>query len=192
MKQREKILLSLAGVVGVIVGIYYVIWPKWNQYHEWQSTIDDNVEQMRTAQQTAAKIDQLVEDMTETKRKLKRSRQKLPKESKFNELMSRIEQEARKAGIPDGQIVSINRGSTNEREMIKELTIRAQFEQISMEQLAQMLWRFDNMIEMVDIKSFDNVNLTRVNTEEGYRYNLSLQIVVYIMKNSVKIESEQA
>lgn len=193
MTEREQNLLIVLGIVGVGVFIWYLGLPMWNEYKSWKSKIRTNVNKMSRAQAKAQVLDKLVKSLTETKRKLKSAQQKLPGEGRFNELMADLEEQALEAGIPDQNILEFNRGSTQDRELVREMIIQARFQNITMGQLIEMLWRFDHMVRMVDIKSFDNFNLQQVRTNEGFSFNLDIDLVVYILKeNSSTPDSEQA
>lgn len=184
MEDRERNLLILLGILGAGIGIWYYLLPMYNHYVSLEDKIKSNVEDIRDAQRKASRLKSLLSNLEDTKRKLKAAKQKLPEKGRFNELMSQLEEQAREAGIQDRQIITFNRGNSNQIKdgAVREMIIKANFVGIKMSQLTDMLWRFDNMVRMVDIKSFKNFNLKQVETDQGYVFNLNLNLSVYILE----------
>lgn len=193
MEERERNLLLLLGVAALGAGFYYVVLPMYYEYGNLKSKIESNVNEIQSAQTQAAQLQSLVKELEDTKRKLKKAKQKLPDRGKFRELMTALESQARQAGIPDRKILEFSQGgvSTIEDGLVEEMVISAQFDSISMQHLVEMLWRFDNMIRMLDIKSFRSFDLQRVQVEDQFFYNVNMKMTVYILRDAEAVEDEE-
>lgn len=186
MEERERNLLIVLAFAAVGAGFYYVVLPMYYEYGDLKSKIESNVEEIQSAQTQAAQLEGLVEDLKKTKKDLKKAKQKLPDKGKFRELMTALESQARQAGIPDRKILEFSQGNvtTIKEGLVEEMVISARFDSISMQQLVDMLWRFDNMIRMLDIKSFRSFNLQRVQMDDQFFYNVNMNMTVYILRDT--------
>jgi Tfp pilus assembly protein PilO len=191
MQQREKYLLISFGVLLVLVSLWYVVWPTYVRYTELDQKIRNHVRKIQSAQREAAQIGQLVDDLVETKRELKLARLKLPEEGRFNQLMSTLEEQALEAGIPEQNIVAFNRGSLSEgsKGLLQEMTIEAQFESMSMVQLTDVLWRFNQLRRLIDVKKF---NMERSGSGSVPRYNVNVTLAVYTLDETGDEEATEA
>jgi Tfp pilus assembly protein PilO len=182
MDRRERILVGLLAVAAVGAGIYYGYSYFWGNYVSWGQQIDENVQRIKEAQREASQIEQLVEDVINTRRELKKSRRRLPQQGEFYTLLAKLEQQARDAGIPDDKIITFSRSQTRSRGMVKVMGISAQFEQISLDQAVQMLWKFKNMERLVDLNNFQ---MSPQETEEGgFVFNLNMTLNVYMLQDT--------
>lgn len=193
MEDRERNLLIAFGCALVAGGFYYGILPMYYEYGNLRSKIQSNVRKIQKAQTQAARLETLVEELKKTKLELKKAKQKLPEKGRFRELMSSLETQARKAGIPDRKILEFSQGSVEKIKdgLVEEMSISARFSAITMEQLVEMLWRFDHMIRMLDIKSFRNFSLQRVENENRFLYNINMNMTVYILQEEKKQENQE-
>jgi len=193
MDKRERNLLIAFGAIVVGFGFYYGLLPMYYHYQELKPKIDKNIEKIQNAQAQASRLEALVDELTETKRKLKKARQKLPERGRFRELMSKLEKQARSAGIPDEKILQFSQGQTSSIKdgMVQEMSISARFDSITMEQLVEMLWRFDNMIRMLDIKSFRNFSISRTEGNDQFLYSINMDMTVYILRDTDSVEQEE-
>lgn len=191
MQQREKYLLISFVVLLVVVSLWYVVWPTYVRYTALDRKIRNHVRKIQSAQQEAAQIEQLVDDLVKTKRELKLARLKLPEEGRFNQLMSTLEEQALEAGIPEQNIVAFNRGSLSEGSegLLQEMTIEAQFESMSMVQLMDVLWRFNQLRRLIDVKKF---TMERSGSESVPRYNVNVTLAVYTLDETGDEEATEA
>lgn len=188
MQQREKYLLISFCVVLVFAAIWYWVLPTYQRYVELERSIQDNINRIRTAQTEASQLEDLVEELTKKKRRLKTLRRRFPDEGRFNQFMSTLEEQALRAGIPERKILEFNRGGVNESEegMVREMTLQASFEGITMGQLTDMLWRFDKMVTMVDVKNFKNFNMRRPEAGGEFQFNVNMNLAVYILDDRIE------
>lgn len=192
MEERERNLVMILGVSLALAFAWYWVIPTYNRYVKLEDKIESNVKQVRSAQRKASQLEQLVDKLKGTKKELKAAKQKLPEKGRFNELMSTLEQQARASGIDQRKIVEFNRGSKNKLQngLVRELTIKTRFQNISMGQMIEMLWRFDKLVRMVDVNNFQNHNLQITEDGEGFRFNLNLNLSVYIFEEPTESSQE--
>ena len=183
MQQREKYLLISFCLLVTFAGIWYWVLPTYQRYVALEQSIQENIRQIRTAQTEASQLSNLVGEIKRKKSRLKAMKRRFPPEGRFNQLMSNLEEQALKAGISERKILEFNRGGVNERQdgMVREMTLQASFEGITMGQLADMLWRFDRMVTMVDVKSFKNFNMRKAESSGKFEFNVNLNLAVYIL-----------
>lgn len=188
MQKRERYLLISFCVLVTFVGIWYWVLPTYQRYVELDRSIQNNINQVRAAQTEASQLSNLLEDIKGKKRRLKAMKRRFPEEGRFNQLMSNLEEQALKAGISERKILEFNRGGVNElREgMVREMTLQASFEGITMGQLTDMLWRFDKMVTMVDVKSFKNFNMRKSESSGEFQFNVNLNLAVYILDERIE------
>ncbi|MFB6346142.1 MAG: hypothetical protein ABEK50_10260 [bacterium] len=194
METRERNLLIGLGIAAVVAGIYYGLLPMYNEYVSLKSKIDKNVNDISNAQAQASQLEKLLKELESTIKKLKLAQQKLPEQGRFRELMSIMESQARKTDIPDRKILKFSQGSrrTIKGGLVREMSISARFQSISMGQLIEMLWRFDNMIRMMDIKSFRNFSLQRVSEGDQFLYNVNMDMTVFILRDTDSTQEQEA
>jgi Tfp pilus assembly protein PilO len=182
VQKREKyLLISFAVLLGIVL-VWYLVWPTYVRYTQLEEEIRSNVQKIQSAQREAAQIEELVDNLVETKKELKVARQKLPDDGRFNQLMSTLEEQALQAGIPERNIVAFNRGSLSEAYdgLLQEMTIKAQFQSMSMVQLTDALWRFNQMRRLVDVQNF---SMERAESDGTFpRYNVNLTLAVYTLE----------
>lgn len=170
-------MLILLAVAAVGVGYWYVIRTRWNQYNEWEGKIEENVKRVKEARRKARQLDSLIEEVREFRRKLKKAQRKLPEKGEFFDLLANLEQEATASGIPKGQISNFSRGSVRSKKMVKARSINAEFERITLGALARLLWQYNNMERLIDIQT-----ISIQPQQDANRFNVSLQLAVYILK----------
>ncbi len=184
MQKREKYLLISFTVFLTVVLVWYLVWPTYVRYKQLEQEIRSHVEKIQFGQREAAQMDEDVDTLMKTKKNLKVARQKLPEDGRFNQLMSTLEEQALKAGVPEQNIVAFNRGSRSEADdgLIKKMTIKAQFESMAMIQLNDVLWRFNQMRRLVNVQNF---SLERTNSStDSPQYNVNLTLAVYTIGES--------
>lgn len=187
MEKREKILVGFLCVAAVGAGIWYGYTYFWGNYTDWGQQITENVQKIEEAQRKAAQIEQLVGDVKTTTKDLKYARRQLPEQGEFYTLLAKLEQEARDAGISDDKIITFSRSQTRSRGLVQAMSISAEFQEINLAQTISMLWRFDNMERLIDLKSFQ----IRPNTSEEqnqFIFDLSMTINVYMLQEEASAE----
>ena len=179
MEKREKYLLIFLIIAAIGAGFYYFVIPMWNEYFEWADDIEDNVQRIQEAQRQAGRLDDLRDDVTEIRRDFVRARRRLPAEGEFFELLTQLEEEARNSGIEDEQIRTFSRGAVRDRDLVQVMSIDASFENISLDNLTEMLWRYRNMERLIDI---DSISLSKTGPEDESLFDVSLTLNVYILR----------
>lgn len=181
MEKREKYLFILLCAAAVGAGFYYGYNYFWGNYQQWGQDIEVNVQRIREAQRQATQIEELVKKVEVTIRELKEVRRQLPQEGEFYTLLSKLENEARNAGIPDNKIITFSRSQTRSQGMVREMSINAQFKEIGFQQTVDMLWRFENMERLIDLQTF---SLSPVDTEsQEFVFDLKLVLNVYMLQD---------
>ncbi len=176
MEKREKIMVIFLGIAAAGVGFYYLVLPRWNSFVEWEGKIEKNVQRIKEARRKADRLDSLIEDVRNVRRKLKKAQRKLPEQGEFFDLLATLEQKAGASEIPKKKIVNFSRGSTRSKKMVKMRSINAEFEQITLGDLARLLWQYNNMERLIDIQKIS------IKPTENKQFNVSLSLAVYIMK----------
>ncbi|MGM0380820.1 MAG: type 4a pilus biogenesis protein PilO [bacterium] len=180
MEQREKYMLIGLVVAAVGAGAYYFVIPMWNQYFSWADEIDENVQRIKEAQRQAGRLEDLKEEVTQTRREFVRARRRLPPEGEFFNLLAQLEDEARNSGIEDEQIRTFSRGSVRDRDMVQVMSIEASFENITLGNLTEVLWRYRNMERLIDI---DSISLQKSGEDSESIFSVSLTLNVYILRS---------
>ncbi|MFP4687117.1 MAG: type 4a pilus biogenesis protein PilO [bacterium] len=183
MEQREKVMLIVMAILAVGAGVYYIIMPRWEEYNNWEEEIETNVQKIREAQRRAAELEGLVEEVIKTKEDFKEARRRLPEGDDFLNLLSELERQARRAGIEDENILTFSRGNIETRGMVDVRSIEAQFQNITMASISDMLWRFDNLERLVDVR---DISIAGTENEDGTRFNVSLILNVYILQEDTE------
>lgn len=184
MNNRERNLLILLGVIVVGAGLWYFGLPLWNHYVSLDEKVASNVRKIRQAQQKVLGIEGLVEDLREIRGRLRRVRQQLPEQGEFYSLMARLEEEARQVGISEDKIVTFERTGTRDRQFVREMVVRAQFRDLTLDQITRLLWRFNTRVPRLQVKSFDRFNLSMKRTDDGQRFDLRFDLLVYTLRPS--------
>ncbi len=179
MEQREKYMLIFMIIAAIGAGFYYFVIPMWNDYFEWADEIEDNVQRIQEAQRQAQRLDDLKAEVTEIRREFVRARRRLPAEGEFFDLLAQLEQEARNSGIEDEQIRTFSRGAVRDRDIVQVMSIDADFEEIAMSSLIEMLWRYRNMERLIDI---DSIGLSKTGPEGESLFDVNLTLNVYILR----------
>jgi Tfp pilus assembly protein PilO len=194
LEQRERRMLIGAAVLGVIAALWYWVLPMYYRYGSLRQEIQNNVEKVRSAQTQAAQLKQLVNQLKTTKRELKLAKQKLPQQGRFNQLMSALEKHARNAGINARQIMTFNRGnvSTIKDGMLREMTIQTRFRGITMGELTDLLWRYDKMARMINVKNFQTANVQPLEDRQGIQFDLNLTLSVYMLQQDANESSGES
>lgn len=182
MNNRERNLLILLGVIVVGAGLWYFGLPLWNHYVSLDEKVASNVRKIRQAQQKVLGIEGLVEDLREIRGRLRRVRQQLPEQGEFYSLMARLEEEARQVGISEDKIVTFERTGTRDRQFVREMVVRAQFRDLTLDQITRLLWRFNTRVPRLQVKSFDRFNLSMKRTDDGQRFDLRFDLLVYTLR----------
>jgi len=185
LDDRERYLLIGLGILAFAIAVWYWILPTYYRYSSLKSKIDENVNKIRKARAQVTQLKQLVKKLKTTKKELKAAKRKLPERGRFNQLMSTLEQHARNAGIPGQKILTFSRGGVSSLQdgLLSEMTIQARFEKITMAQLVTMLWRYDNMTRMVDVKKFNSSDMKLPGDNSTVRFNLNLTLAVYMLED---------
>ncbi len=177
MEKREKILVGILLIIALGAGYFYLDLPFWENYLVWGQEIEENLQQIRVAQRRAAELDRLIEDYRQIQRELREAQRKLPEEGEFFELLASLEQEAERAGIPSRNIRSFERGAERTRDQVREMSIQAQFAEITIGQLARLLWSYDDLERLIDIERL------RVRPVRGKdSFNVDLELMVYMLR----------
>ncbi len=183
LRPRERWLIGGALVFGLAAATWYWVLPMYYRYGDLQQEIQENVKKIRNAQTQASRLTQLVKQLKETKRELKSTKRKLPRQGQFNQLMFTLEQKAMNTGIASRKIVTFNRGGVSEIKngLLREMTIRTRFTGITLGQFTDLLWRYNNMTRLVNVKNFQTNNLRPVTDGPGIKFDLDLTLAVYML-----------
>jgi Tfp pilus assembly protein PilO len=194
LDQRERYLLGGLTIVFLVAGIWYWILPMYYRYGELKTKITKNVKEIREAQRQSVQLEELVNELKTTKRELKKAKQKLPEKGRFNQLMSTLEQHARNSGIADRKIIEFNRSNvrTIKDGLLKEMTIQTRFRGVTMRQLTDMLWRFDQMTRMVDIKQFQTSGMSVSQELNQIQFDINLTLSVYMLEDQQETSKKGA
>lgn len=186
MEQRERVLLGALAVVGLGILAWYVLLPTWNSYQSWDEEIQQNVEEIRRAHAAGQDLEGLYEQQRELERELRRLQRQLPQRGEFFELMRQLESEAEEAGIEEEKIQQFSQSGESSGDLVNEMYISANFVDLQMAQLVNLLWRFENFERIIDIRNF---SISPNQTDDGqYVFDLDLELVVYIMSGEEDLE----
>lgn len=185
MEQREQILLGSVLVLGLAVGVYLYAWPMWNRYHAMEGEIEKTIEKYRQAEGDAKNLDELFDRERKLERQLAKLRSRLPDDSDFIRLTRILEEEATNAGIDEDKISQFNQAGQQEGDLINELFIQAEFKQLTMEEAIDLLWQYENLDRLMDVREF---TFTPAVEEEQLRVDVSMRFVVYAMPEDQQLE----
>ncbi|GEM_PF-7085808 len=183
MEQREKVMLIGLIIAALVVGYYYVIGPGWEEYVERGEEIEQNVERIREAQARARGLEELIEEFEEIQKQLLEAQRRLPEGGEFLELIVALEREAEASGISSGNIITFDEGPIEERGEVVSMGIIAVFENITIGELSQMLWRFNEMERLIDI-----IEIEITPSDEQDTYDVSLELAAYMLEEEAEEE----
>lgn len=179
MRTRKRNLFLGFGTVLLALVVYYGLWPLVNHYRATLATLRSDVRELRRDRSLLRRAPQILERTRRTRSRLRRTLPPVRGERTFSALLSRLEEQAHRAGIPDTGIDRINQVSGRTLGGLRERRVRARFRGITVEQFARLLGRFRTRPGPGTILRYEGADLRMDPRGRGRLKSVDLHLVLY-------------
>lgn len=176
MKESDKKMISVLGVVAIGYLIYSIIIPMYDEHEKRKLEIDNLVSELKTAHKKAENMSGLVGEVDVLKYRLAELKKVLPTEASSFELIEKMQGLAAQAGVSIKAITIEER--KDQGQGWKTEGLRIQFSSYWF-QFIDFLWKIENYERLVDVTSISIAGEAMLPGAKLQRFTITITANVY-------------